>query len=312
MSIEFLYNFDDIRQLIENILCKNGTPDDISSTVSESLLQAEGKGVLSHGIMRLPSYINLIKEGTIDNKARPEFHQEGASAVTVDGKFGFGMLIGLETSKMASKISSNTGICLAVGKNINHLGMLEYFTELAAKEGHIIIAMTNAHPTVAYPGRKEPTIGTNPICISIPSEKGTFNFDMAISKSSFGMIREAALEGKKIPEDIAIDREGNVTNDPISALAGSLLPMGGIKGYALGMVVDMLAGILSNSAVGKEVLTWNDEGKRWNSGLVIISIDPSFFISREFFEMRVEQYLENTRFYSTPSCSRGQETKKPC
>jgi len=292
------FRFDDIRLLVRDILVYHGTPDDIADVVSDSLTQAEGKGVLSHGIMRLPSYIGLISERVLDSKARPKITQSGVSSLIVDGRHGFGMFLGRETARAASTIAAKTGICLAIGKNLNHLGMLEYFSELPARDGFITIAMTNAHPTVAYPGGKEATIGTNPISISIPSAEGPFNLDMAISKSSLGMIREAALEGRKIPDNIALDKEGNDTTDPIAALTGSLLPFGGIKGYALGMVVDILAGILSGSAAGKEVVTWNTDGKKWNSGLFLLSISPTFFIPMDHFEANVAQYLERNRTYS--------------
>ena len=292
------FGFNDIRLLVKNILIYHGTPDDIADVVSDSLTQAEGKGVLSHGIMRLPSYLGLIREQVLDNRARPEITRLGASSLIVDGRYGFGMFLGHEVVRAATKISAKTGICLAIGKNLNHLGMLEYFTELSAREGFIAIATTNAHPTVAFPGGKERTIGTNPISISIPSTDEPFNLDMAISKSSLGMIREAALEGREIPDNIALNKEGANTNNPFEALSGSLLPFGGIKGYALGMIVDILAGILSGSAAGKEVVTWNNEGKKWNSGLFLLSINPSFFMQSYQFKAKVEQYLEGIRTYS--------------
>lgn len=298
MTPKNIFRFSDIKFLIRDILIFHETPPDIAEIVSESLVQAEGKGVLSHGILRLQSYIQLIEEGVLDNKARPVVKSLGISALSVDGKFGFGMLLGREAAIATSDASSRTGICVTTGRNFNHLGMLEYFTEPAAQNGYITIAMTNAHPTVTFPGGKEAAIGTNPICVSIPSIGGPFNLDMAISKSSFGKIREAALEGEKIPEDIALDNEGNGTTDPIAALSGSLLPFGGIKGYALGMIVDMLAGILSGSAAGHDVITWNIERKRWNSGMTLIAIDPRFYLSLDQFKFLIEQYLEKTRNYS--------------
>lgn len=290
-----IYVYEDIKKLIADILISHGTSQDIAEIVSESLAQAEGKSVLSHGIMRLPSYVELINEGVLHNNSRPEIRITGDATVSIDGNHGFGMYIGHEAANVSSKLSSKRGISVAICRNIQHLGMLEYFTELSANIGFITIAMTNAHPRVSFPGGKEAMIGTNPISISVPSKGGTFSVDMAISKSSFGQIRQAAIEGNKIPRDIALDKDGNLTTDPLSALAGSLLPFGGIKGFALGMMVDILAGILSGSAAGKDVVTWNREKRLWNSGLFILSIDPGFFLDFDQFIARTEQYLESTR-----------------
>ena len=298
MTPDSTFKLSDIRAFVRNVLVAWKTPDDVAEVVSASITQAEGKGVLSHGLMRLPQYLDLIAKGMLDVKARPEIRRAGVASLSCDGHHGFGMFTGYEIARAASQVSSKTGICLAVCTNINHLGMLEYFTETSAGEGFISIAMTNAHPTVAHPMGRSPVIGTNPVSISIPAVRSPFNLDMAISRSSFGTIREAALEGKRIPEGIAMDAEGNITTDPVAALSGALLPFGGIKGFALGMVVDMLAGVLSGSAAGRAVVTWNDEGRMWNSGLFFISIDPSFLMPQEKFRGNIDRYLDTIRSYS--------------
>jgi len=284
-----------LTQTIKKILECYGTPPHIAEVVAESLVEAEAKGVSSHGISRLSSYVSSIKTGTLIPYAEPSvIHTSGATTL-LDGNFGFGIYIGSKAVELALERSKEFGVSIVLIRHIHHSGMLEYISEQVSRSKQIGIIFVNAHPVVAAPEGGSRIIGTNPISISIPRRNGSFNFDFAISKVSFGKVRQAAREGQKLEEGLAVDRFGKPTVEPNEALMGALLPFGGIKGFGIGMVVDILAGILSGSKAGPEVVTWNDLGLKWNNGMMVMCIDITHFMEFNEFVNRVEHYLNSVK-----------------
>ena len=272
-----------------------GTEPEIANIVAESLVEAEAKGVGSHGLMRLGSYIESVKNGSVFPKSIPTLLREENAATIVDGHFGFGAYTGIFAIKKAVKIAETFGIGSVAVTNIHHTGMLSFISEKAAQNGMIGIVCNNGHAAIAPPGGKKKVIGSNPFSISIPTEDSPFTIDMAISVVSIGTVRKFLMEGKELEKSWAIDADGNPTTDPAKALNGSLLPFSGYKGFGVGLIVDILAGLLTGSMAGPDVITWNNEGKHWTTGLFLVVIDPSRFIGREEFRKRVQEYLLTIR-----------------
>ena len=281
----------DLKITVSDILIRAGSPEDIAIIVADSLVSAEAKGVRTHGIIRLGSYLDSIKDGSLTPDARPTVISCKGSIINMNGNSGFGIYSAYVAANKSMRMSEENGISMIGMKNIHHMGMLEYVTDMCATKGYIAISMSNGHPTVSAPEGKTRIIGTNPVSISIPSLNRNFNLDFAISKTSFGAVRKSALEGTQLEKGLAVDASGNSTTDPMEAMNGSLIPFGGYKGFGLGLVVDLLAGILTGSAAGTEVVTWNKLGKRWNNGFVIITINPDFFGNVWEFKNEVKRYI---------------------
>ena len=282
---------DNLRTTVSDLLIRAGAPEDIAMIVADSLVSAEAKGVRTHGIIRLGSYLESIKDGSITPDARPTVTSFKDSIINMSGNSGFGIYSAYVAANESMRVSREKGISMIGMRNIHHIGMLEYITDMCAANGYIAISMSNGHPTVSAPNGKTRIIGTNPVSISIPSLNENFNLDFAISKTSFGAVRKSALEGTELEKGVAVDASGNPTTDPLEAMNGSLIPFGGYKGFGLGLVVDLLAGILTGSAAGPEVVTWNKLGKHWNNGFVIITINPDFFGNVGEFKNEVKRYI---------------------
>lgn len=177
---------------------------------------------------------------------------------------------------------------------LHHTGMLEFVTERAARRGMIGVAMNNTEPLMVPVGGRRRAVGNNPLSVSVPSSAGPVTLDMALSVVALGKVREALFEGKEIGEGWAVDGEGRPTRDPKEAMLGSLLPVGGHKGFGLAFVVDVLAGALIGAAVGPDVKTWSTPGG-WNSGFLAISIDPAAFVGREELSAAVSRYVRRIK-----------------
>lgn len=275
--------------------------------VATSLAKAEAMGVKTHGLIRLKSYLDSIKDGSLTPDARPEISSHKGSVMNMDGKSGFGIYSAYVAANESMQISRETGISTVGMKNLHHVGMLEYITDMCATAGFVAIAMSNGHPAVSPPDGNTRMIGTNPLSISIPSVDGNFNLDLAISKTSFGSVRKSVLESTKLDAGLALDRNGNPTTDPLEAMNGSLVPFGGYKGFGLGLVIDLLAGLLTGSAAGTEVVTWNELGRKWNNGFLIITVNPEFFVQGGEFKSKVAAYFSKFRELAPKSSIPGQK-----
>ncbi|MHB1708458.1 MAG: Ldh family oxidoreductase [Thermoplasmataceae archaeon] len=297
---------DNLKVTVSDLLIRAGAPEDIAIIVADSLVSAEAKGVRTHGIIRLGSYLDSIKDGSITPDARPTVISSKGSIINMSGNSGFGIYSAYIAAHESMRVSRENGISVIGMRDIHHMGMLEYITEMCATKGYIAISMLNGHPTVSAPDGRNRVIGTNPVSISIPSSNGNFNLDFAISKTSFGAVRKSALDGTELEKGVAVDANGNPTTDPLEAINGSLIPFGGYKGFGLGIVVDLLAGILTGSAAGTEVVTWNELGKRWNNGFVFISINPDFFENAGKFKDEVKRYFLKFKEISPSSSVPGE------
>ncbi len=298
-----------LKKWIADILTHSGAPEDISLIVADSLLNAEAKGVTTHGIIRLQSYLDSIRTGSLVPGSRPVIVSRRGAITTLSGKAGFGIYATYIASLEAMKMAEQFGIAMAVLKDAHHAGMLEYITDMCATKGFIGVSFSNGHPTVSPPDGGVKVIGTNPLSVSIPSDNGNFNLDFAISKTSFGMIRKSAQNGLKLADNLALDAEGNPTNDPNKAMNGSLLPFGGYKGFGLGLAIDLLSGLLSGSATGTLVETWNEFGRPWNNGYGIIVINPDFFALTSDFKRDVSDYFARFKEISPRSSAPGERRR---
>jgi LDH2 family malate/lactate/ureidoglycolate dehydrogenase len=181
--------------------------------------------------------------------------------------------MGIAVEKAGRK---GVGVCVVRGSN--HLGALSFYVRIATDAGMIGVALSNTPPAMAPPGGREAYLGTNPIAAGVPTSGPPVIIDMATSQVARGSVLKALREGKPIPQEWAIDAEGRATTDPQAALAGSLTPLGGAKGFALALLIEVLAAVLSGSAVGPEVAgTFVDSDRPSNVGHFFLALDPEAF-----------------------------------
>ncbi|MDQ3911725.1 MAG: Ldh family oxidoreductase [Actinomycetota bacterium] len=286
------YDSTELKRFCEEVLVSLGMTQEDAEVAADSLVRADLEGLYSHGLGRLVIYARRIKEGRIS--ARPDVLVERTGSVLrVDGGNGLGQVASYHALLAAMPVARETGISSVAVRNSNHFGTAAYYCQMACREGIVLIAMTNSPPGIAPWGGKRAYFGTNPIAFGFPTrQKPPVIVDMSSSVVARGRIIFAAKQGLPIPEGWAIDEEGVGTTDPEDALKGAVLPLGGAKGYALALAVEIMSGVLSGAAFGPHVNNLYKEGKPpANVGHSFILLDVSSWIPADEYYERMEQFL---------------------
>ena len=267
-----------------------------AQTVVNSLLDAEKSHVESHGLIRLKAYVDRIVSGNINVHPKLELKMHGAIA-TLDGDNGIGQVVTSYATKKCIELAKKNGICAISIHNSNHFGTAGFYTNQMARAGCLGMSTTNAGPTVAPFGGMEPYLGTNPIAISYPAKKQIFCCDMATSTVARGKILVYERKGDAIPLGWAIDAEGKETTDASKAANGGvLLPLGGYKGYGLGMVAETLSVLISGAKLSCETVDmFHKDGGNADVGHFLCALDIAHFTNLEAFEERAQKWFENLK-----------------
>lgn len=275
-------------KFVRGILLGNGVPPANAEIVAQCLVAADLRGVDSHGINRIPSYMARIREGVLDGKVSPEVRQITPVVAQVDGHNGFGFLAAHHGMAAAIEMAKSFGIGMVSVKHSNHFGMSAWIVQQALNSEMMSLVFTNSSPALPAWGGKSKLLGVSPIACGAPGGKHPFILDMAPSVAARGKIYKAKRRGEKIPPDWALDAEGRPTDDPAAALSGVMLPMGGPKGSALSIMMDVFSGVLSGSAYAGHVTNPYDPSKPADVGHLFMAIKPDLFMDLEEFRRRME------------------------
>lgn len=269
------------------VLTGNGLSTEDATTVADCLVAADLRGVDTHGINRLPSYMTRAREGITNPKAQPEVTELTPVVAQVDGKNAFGAIPSKLGMAKAIEMASKFGIGMVSIKHSNHFGMAAWLCQQAIDANMLSLVFTNSSPAMPAWGGRSKLLGVSPIACGAPGEH-PFILDMAPSIAARGKIYKAKRRGEKIPTDWALDGEGRFTDDPAAALEGVMLPMGGPKGSALAVMMDVFSGVLSGSAFAGHVTGPYDFSKPADVGHFLIAIKPDLFVSAAEFRERLE------------------------
>ncbi len=271
-----------------------GVGENHAGIAADVLIHANLRGVDSHGVLRMEHYVRKLKHRGINPDPHLKVTNSGLATATVDGDDGLGHVVAKQAMSVAINLARRNGVGVVSAVNSSHCGALSYFVEMAAREGMIGIAMTNTDKMVVPFGGSSAYFGTNPIAFGFPAgNRPPILLDMATSSVAYGKVLEAIHLGKSIPSDWAVDSTGHPTTDPQQVAA--LLPFGGPKGYGLGLVVDIFAGILTGSSFGPYVgkMYGDDPGERRKLGHFVCAIDVSRSTSRDSFERDMERMMDD-------------------
>jgi LDH2 family malate/lactate/ureidoglycolate dehydrogenase len=287
------------------VLQKAGLSADGAAIVAESLLCAENRGVYSHGVVRLETYIQRIEAGVMKIQAPIEAVMDSQAVALLDANNTFGQLAGHRAMTLAVEKAKQYGNGVVAVKNSNHFGVAAYYAMLAMKADMIGCVFTNSSPAMAVYGTKTPLIGTNPIAIAIPAgECDPIVLDMSTSVVARGKIRYAALTGHSIPLGWARDVDGKPTEDAKVALKGSLEPVGGVKGSALSLIIDIVCGILTDTVLTGGVKNITDVSGPSKTGHFFAALDISRFIDMNLFKSNIDFVIKHIK--SLPAVDGGQ------
>ncbi|KAL4873936.1 hypothetical protein BDV12DRAFT_158782 [Aspergillus spectabilis] len=279
----------DLESFVSRILLGNGVPENHATIIANCLVAADLRGVDTHGSNRIPSYMQRIRQKVLDPSASPELSQITPIAALVDGKNSFGFVSAHLAMQRAIEMAQEFGLGLVSVKHSNHFGMSAWIVQRAIDAGMMSLVFTNSSPALPVWGGKSKLMGVSPIACGAPSGKTRpFILDMAPSVAARGKIYKALRRGEKIPTDWALDGDGNITDEPAKALEGVMLPMGGPKGSALAIMMDVFSGVFSGSAFAGNVTGPYDPSKPADVGHFIMAIKPDLFISLEDFKERMD------------------------
>ena len=287
---------DALYDAIIEILLAVGEDLEGAKFTAESFLQADSRGITTHGSYLLNPIANRVEVGQLSLPTKPNLVTDQSAIAVIDGGDGLGPVAGQMAVDLAIKKASAYGISLVLINNTNSLGSLAVYTEMIAKHGMISMMGCNAAPAMAPWGGAQPFTGTNPIAIAIyTGQPLLFSMDMATSIVARGKIRQAAREGKTIPADWALDSEGNLTTDPEVALKGTILPMAGPKGSALALAVDILSGLLSGGQFAPDIKSFHATEGKTGVSATLIAIDIKKFMDLDDFASSMAEYISNLK-----------------
>ena len=281
---------------MERVLIRLGAPEEDARTVSDVLMRAEMRGFGSHGIMRFPKLIAAIEHGFQRTKTEITIERETEGSALINGNSGLGMVVAVKATAIAIEKARSCGIAAVGVHNTNHFGMAGYYSEMAALSGMIGIVFCNTEPAMAAFGGKTPVLGTNPISVAAPTMERPVVFDAATTNIARGKVSRAISENELLPDDCALDRDGNPTVQPEEFF--SLLPLGGkdfgYKGYGLSFVIDLLCGSLVGAASGKDV-RGTTTLEKCTKGDFFVAINISSFTDLELFKSRSSELVRDVR-----------------
>ncbi|KAH6655682.1 Malate/L-lactate dehydrogenase [Truncatella angustata] len=274
-------------RFVKGVLQGNGVPEASASIVAKCLVAADLRGVDTHGINRIPSYMERIRQGVLEAKAEPELKSVTPVVHHVDGHNGFGFLAAHKGMAAAIESARTFGIGMTSIAHSNHYGMSAWVVQQALDADMMSLVFTNSSPALPVWGGKSKLMGVSPIACGAPGKDQPFILDMAPSVAARGKIYKAKRRGEKIPLDWALDSEGRPTDDPEAALGGVMLPMGGPKGSALSIMMDVFSGVLSGSAYAGHVTGPYDSSKPSDVGHFLVAIKPDLFLDLNEFRERM-------------------------
>ncbi|MBI2941947.1 MAG: Ldh family oxidoreductase [Chloroflexi bacterium] len=292
------FTADRLLEVGQRIFLAVGAPEPIAQRVASALVDANLVGHDSHGVIRIPAYVQLVERGYVLPKAQPTVSQDSETTVLVDGGWAFGQVSGEFATRLAIQRARAHKVALVGIVRCNHLGRLGEYTTMAAEKG--IVAMVTAGgfggPTGVAPfGGAGGAFGTNPISFGLPAgEEPGVLVDYATSAVAQGKIQVARAKREPLPPGCILDPEGRPTTDPEDFFRGGvLLPFGGHKGYGLAMVIELLGQALTGAADHTEPGRGGPVyGK---SGAIVLAIDAGAFCPAERYRASADATIRRVR-----------------
>jgi ureidoglycolate dehydrogenase (NAD+) len=281
-----LVDQDELHALVARLVEAKGLGAADAASVADVLIWAELRGIDSHGLSRIPQYLQLIDEGQLDPAASPVLQLDLGAACLVDGNACAGPVAMMQAVDLAAERAGRFGIGMTVVGRTTHTGAIGCYAERAARQGFGAITFSAGPPLMAYHGARVASVSTAPIAIAVPGgPDGVTVLDMATSVVSNGRLKLARDAGEPIPEGWALDRTGAPTTYPENAVIP--LPLGGAKGAGLAFMFENLAGILAGAPILSGMV--GPHGRRRHAhNATVIAIDVGRFRPLADFRADVE------------------------
>jgi LDH2 family malate/lactate/ureidoglycolate dehydrogenase len=305
---EKIVKADALKDFSANVLRKVKVPYDEAEIMAEVLVSADLRGIKSHGVARLPLYVNRLKNGWIRPDLKLTVKRNTPISLHIDAENSLGQVVGYKVMKRCIEKAKKQHVGFAAVSNSNHFGIAGYYAMMALPENMIGICTSNSWPLVVPTFGAEPILGTNPLAVAVPTKtQPTYVLDMATSISPIGKMEMYQRHGKQVPTGWAIDEEGVAALDSDTVMRcvynskrGGLLPLGGLeetagyKGYGLALLVDILSGVLSGGACLDLVVT-PEKSEPLNIGHFLAAISIEAFTTLDEFKERMDKMINRIK-----------------
>lgn len=285
-----------LEQLVSGTFRALGAPAGDAAVVARRMIEADLHGTHSHGVFRLPHYVDLIRGGGFNLTPLVRTTREMPASALVDGDDALGHVSMTYATDLAIDKARESGAAWVGLFNGNHAGALSVYARRIVAAGLAGVVMAVGQGNVMAPwGGTEPLLSSNPIAFGVPGGDGPgVVFDMATTVVAAGQVKRHAADCRPLPEGWLIDREGRPVTDPSKLEDSLLLPVGGHKGYGLSLMIGLLAGVLNGASFGRDTLELARVGERVsNTGHTVIAVDPGSLRDPCDFEVEVARHLRD-------------------
>lgn len=276
-----------LREFCARLLVAAGLTASDAEIVAGSLVESNLRGIDSHGVARLPHYLDRLRHGSIKPRPAMRFTRLGAAVGQLDGNHGPGQLVMQRATHEAIALAKEAGAGWVSVSNSSHCGALAYYGLQIAKAGMVGLVFTHVDPMVLPHGSRKPFCGTNPICLTAPGEDDqALCLDMATSVVPWNTVANAAMEGVPIPTGWAVDGNGQDTTD--AQRVAALYPFGNYKGSGLGLMIDVMCAMLGGAPFGPNIpKMYGDPSRPRQLGGLVGTIHIEHFVPLRDFHQRI-------------------------
>lgn len=284
------HSIEQLRTLAAAALQRAGASAEMAAATATALVTAEAEGLASHGLSRVPQYAGHLRVGRVNGAARPRVLHAAAAACLIDADEGLAFPACALAVQEAIARARDAGAAFAGVTRSHHFGVAAYHLAPVVDAGMAGLAFGNSPAAMPAWGGKRALFGTNPIAAAFPRRDApALVIDLSLSEVARGKLMIAAKRGEAIPSGWALDKEGNPTTDPKAGLEGMMLPMGGLKGAMLALMVELLCCALTGASYGFEADSFFAEaGNRPRLGQAFLVLNPAALAGNEVFHERIE------------------------
>lgn len=285
--------YQPLRKFTHDIIRAAGVDSEEAAVVTDVFIWFDLVGRGTQGLGRLPVYLKRLQCGLIKSPCHPEFIKKTDTIYTLNGNDGFGHYLGHVAMSKAIDLADKTGTGIVGVCHSNHFGAGAYYVDLAARRMKIGFAFSNSVPHVVPFGGVSPVLGTNPVAFGAPRKnQKSVLVDFSTGASAGTMIMKAAQEGRDIPDNVVIDTEGKPITDPKAAVHGNILPFGGAKGFCLGLLVEILSGVVTGAGISHEIASLHRNFDRSsNVGHFFMALNISALMPVENYFDRIDRLI---------------------
>ncbi len=293
-------SFDDLKLFSKQAYLKVGVPENEAEIVADLLARSDLRGVETHGVMRLPIYIQRLQKGYVRAVCKMTTVREKGSTVFLEAHGSMGHVVAHKAMERAIQKATELGIGWVSVKDSGHFGVAGLFSMMALKKDFIGYVVSNSAPMMAPWGGRERIIGNNPVSYAFPADKyPPVVLDFSCSVVSSGKLILCRKKGEKIPLGWAYDKDGLPTEDPFEGYegGGSLAPIGGYKGYGMVLVHELLTSVLTGGKWTQSIKSLYEEDKTGIQGTChsFMAVDPDCFIGRGQFKKDMDAYVQSIK-----------------